>query len=161
VKRLSGGSTVVVLPTEFEGQVSGEKRGMKPGDEVEVHGVAIRAVPMYNRADERLDYHPKEKGWCGYVVTVGEVTFYHGGDTDFIPEMEGLSPDVAFLPVGGKYTMDAKEAGEAARAIRPGVAVPIHYGKIAGVGTAESARTFAEAYGGKTVILKVGEEYRE
>jgi L-ascorbate metabolism protein UlaG (beta-lactamase superfamily) len=60
------------------------------------------------------------------------VRVYHAGDTDFIPEMKALNVDIALLPVSGTYVMTADEAVEAALAINPGVAVPMHYGAIVG-----------------------------
>jgi L-ascorbate metabolism protein UlaG (beta-lactamase superfamily) len=64
--------------------------------------VEVSVVPAYNVSKP---YHPRAAGHVGYVFTVGGVTYYHAGDTDVIPEMEGLRCDVAFLPVGGTYTI--------------------------------------------------------
>jgi len=68
----------------------------------------------------------------GYVVTIGEKRIYCSGDTDRIPEMEGLKVDVACLPVGGTYTMDAASAIQAVYDIKPKHVIPIHYGEVAG-----------------------------
>jgi L-ascorbate metabolism protein UlaG (beta-lactamase superfamily) len=65
-------------------------------------------------------------------VTIGGETVYHAGDTDVIPEMEGLAPDVALLPVGGKFTMTAEEAAEAFAKLGAKRAVPMHFGSVAG-----------------------------
>jgi len=43
----------------------------------------------------------KDAGHVGYLITVKGVAIYHPGDTDYIPEMKGLKPDVALLPVSG------------------------------------------------------------
>lgn len=73
-------------------------------------------------------FHPKDAGHAGYLITVKGVTIYHAGDTDFIPEMKGLKPDVALLLASGTYVMTAEGAAEAAAAIQPKVAIPMHGG---------------------------------
>ena len=67
-------------------------------------------------------------------------TVYHAGDTDLIPEMKSIKCDIALLPVSGTYVMTAEEAAEAAAAINPQIAVPMHYGAI--VGSDDDARKF-------------------
>jgi L-ascorbate metabolism protein UlaG (beta-lactamase superfamily) len=57
---------------------------------------------------------------------------YFAGDTDFIPEMKSVRCDIALLPVSGTYVMTAEEAAEAAAALRPKIAVPMHYAAIVG-----------------------------
>ena len=87
-------------------------------------------------------------------MTVGEERLYFAGDTDHIPEMSDIRCDVALLPVGGTYTMDAEKAAQAATDIRPKIAVPMHYG--AGVvGTRADAERFRSLYDGEVVILEV------
>jgi L-ascorbate metabolism protein UlaG (beta-lactamase superfamily) len=108
-----------------------------PGDTLTVQGVPIEAVPAYN-IDKK--FHPRDKGYVGFLVHLDGRTIYHAGDTDLIPEMKSLKVDVALLPAGGRFTMDEKEAAEAANLIKPGIAVPMHWGSI--VGTRESAAKF-------------------
>ena len=50
--------------------------------------------------------HPRAKGWVGYLFEFGGRSYYHAGDTDALPELESLDPDVAMVPIGGAYTMD-------------------------------------------------------
>ena len=85
-------------------------------------------------------FHPKENEWVGYVIETNGLRYYIAGDTDITEENKQVKCDVAFLPVGGTYTMNAKEAAELANTIKPKVAVPIHYGDI--VGTKEDAEEF-------------------
>jgi len=99
--------------------------------------VTVQAVPAYNL---NKSFHPKSNDWIGFLITVGNKTIYYGGDTDLIPEMKDIRADILILPVGGTYTMTAKEAAEAANLIRPEAAIPIHYGDI--VGTAADAEQF-------------------
>jgi len=107
---------------------------------LEIDSVHLKAVPAYNL---NKDFHPREKNYLGFVVTMDGLSVYHAGDTDFIPEMNGLMPQVALLPVSGTYVMTAEEAVQAALALSPGVAIPMHFNKI--VGDDAMAGTFAEA----------------
>ncbi|MEM4302686.1 MAG: MBL fold metallo-hydrolase [Candidatus Caldarchaeum sp.] len=125
------------------------------GDSLTLDNVSVKAVPAYNVNKFREPgkvFHPKEYGGVGYVITVDKVSIYHAGDTDFIPEMKELKVDVALLPVSGTYVMTAAEAVEAANAIKPAVAIPMHYGAI--VGSEKDAEEFKRLYKGETVILK-------
>jgi L-ascorbate metabolism protein UlaG (beta-lactamase superfamily) len=105
---------------------------MANGDAQTVLGLAIQAVPAYNIVHKRPDgtpFHPKGGG-NGYVVTFGDKRVYLAGDTENTPEMKALrSIDVAFLPMDLPYTMSPDEVADAARAFRPKVLYPYHYGE--------------------------------
>ncbi len=143
------GEAAVVVAASAKHELPGEVIPIKPGEEQTVAGVHVRAVPAYN-PEKR--FHPKAQGHVGYVFTVGGVTYYHAGDTDLIPEMESVEADVAFLPVGGTYTMDAAQAAQAVDLIKPRLAVPIHWGEI--VGSEEDALAFKESCRCEVRILK-------
>jgi L-ascorbate metabolism protein UlaG (beta-lactamase superfamily) len=81
----------------------------------------------------------------------------HTGDTDRIPEMKGLIVDVALIPVGGTYTMDAREAGEVLKDIKASHAIPIHYGDI--VGSRRDAEQFARVCACDVHVLNPGESF--
>jgi L-ascorbate metabolism protein UlaG (beta-lactamase superfamily) len=110
-----------------------------PGDTLTIQGIAIEAVPSYN-IDKK--FHPRDKGYVGFLVHLDGRTIYHAGDTDLIPEMKSLEVDIALLPAGGRFTMNEEEAAEAANLIRPKIAIPMHWGSI--VGTRETAARFVE-----------------
>lgn len=118
-----------------------------PGDLLDLPGVKIRAVASYNTDKE---FHRKPEKKLGFVVTMDGLSVYHAGDTDRIPEMDGLKPGVALLPVSGTYVMTAEEAVDAALAIGPKIAVPMHYGDI--VGSASDAKRFEAALRGKIEV---------
>jgi L-ascorbate metabolism protein UlaG (beta-lactamase superfamily) len=121
-----------------------ELKVVKPGDRVKLGNFEIRAVPAYNTnkfAEPGKPFHPKQDGKVGYVITTKSgVSIYQTGDSDVIPEMDNLKPDIALLPVSGTYVMTADEAIEAANRIKPKIAIPMHYGTI--VGTEEDATKF-------------------
>jgi L-ascorbate metabolism protein UlaG (beta-lactamase superfamily) len=123
--------------------LAGDVREIRPGDAVTVKGIRVEAVPAYNTIRMRspgVPFHPREEGWLGFVVTAGGKRIYYAGDTDLTPEMKDVRADIAILPVGGTYTMNADEAAELANLIRPGEAIPIHWGDI--VGSAADAERF-------------------
>jgi L-ascorbate metabolism protein UlaG (beta-lactamase superfamily) len=99
---------------------------------LELAGVSVVVAPAYNSAPDRQDSHPKANGWVGYVLTLEGARIYHAGDTDAIPEMETIDCDIAFLPIGGTFTMTAEEAVDAVRKLGPKIVVPMHYGFVAG-----------------------------
>ncbi len=111
---------------------------LAPGETADIAGIKTEGVPAYNIAKP---FHPKMNKWLGYVLTVGGKRIYYCGDTDNIPEIRTVRCDVICVPIGGTYTMNAKQAAELVNAIRPETAVPVHYGSI--VGTAKNADQFA------------------
>jgi L-ascorbate metabolism protein UlaG (beta-lactamase superfamily) len=150
VRRISGAGTVTVASSGAAKELRGNVRTLRPGERTTVKGVEIEAVPAYNVGKR---YHPRRAQHVGFVVTVGGERLYFAGDTDYIPEMSNIRCDVALLPVGGTYTMDAEKAAQAAIDIRPKVAVPMHYG--AGVvGTRADAERFRSLYDGEVIILE-------
>ena len=132
--------TVVVAPRNVAAELPAPVRAVSPGDAFDLDGVAVEVVPAYNVAPDRLQHHPKANGWVGYVLSSNGVTWFHAGDTDQVPELDAVRADAAFLPIGGTYTMDAREAAGLAKAIAPDVAVPMHFGFV--VGTPEDADVF-------------------
>lgn len=141
IARIRQDSTGIYATADVASQLPWPVNVVTPGEAFEVLGWSVDTVPAYNTAEERLAFHPKENGWVGYVFTIGGVRYYHAGDTDPIPEMESISCDVAFLPIGGYYTMDAAEAPEAVKMINPRLVVPMHFGFV--VGLPSDARKFA------------------
>jgi L-ascorbate metabolism protein UlaG (beta-lactamase superfamily) len=143
IERLSSSGAKVAAPQDVAAELSGDITPVAPGESHELAGIRFSTVPAYNTREEALDFHPKSKRWVGYVLEFGGVTYYHAGDTDHAPELDGVRADVAFLPVGGHFTMDPAEAGGLAQAIAPELAVPIHYGFV--VGSASDGDRFRAA----------------
>ncbi|MBN1636351.1 MAG: MBL fold metallo-hydrolase [Deltaproteobacteria bacterium] len=122
------------------------------GDNLSMSTCSVQAVASYNIEKE---FHPKEKGWVGYVVAIGTKKIYHAGDTDRIPEMKDIRVDLVLLPVGGTYTMDADAAREAIKDIEPLHVIPIHFGDI--VGSRHDAEALLDVENSKIHILNPGE----
>lgn len=143
IDKIKKDSSVIVTEAEAARNLSGDVRVVKPGESVSVDGIQIEAVCAYN-IDK--DFHPRQNNWLGFIITAEGVRIYHAGDTDLIPEMEGFAADIALLPVSGTYVMTAAEAIEAAKLIKPQIAVPMHYDSI--VGSSQDALAFKNALEG-------------
>ncbi|MDD5086857.1 MAG: MBL fold metallo-hydrolase [Candidatus Nanoarchaeia archaeon] len=144
IKNLIKEDTFVLATTDCSSKLSNlqgiKVQPVKPGKKFEVMGLKIETVPAYNI---NKNFHEKINEWVGYIIEIDGKRIYHAGDTDFIPEMKEIKNiDVALLPVGGTYTMDAKEAANAANTIWPKVAVPMHYASI--IGSEQDAKKFKE-----------------
>ena len=128
IAKVRNSNTVVIAPASMKKQIEDADHFMRPGDLIQLHGIDVLAVPAYNMNKR---FHPQGNEWLGYVFTIGDVTYYHAGDTDYLDSMKDIRCDVAFLPCGGHYTMGPEEAARAARDCGAKVVVPIHWGDAA------------------------------
>ncbi|HSM59177.1 MAG TPA: MBL fold metallo-hydrolase [Longimicrobiales bacterium] len=148
IARVRGPDTVVVAPASMKKLLDDADHFMRPGDMLQLDGLDILAVPAHNVGKR---FHLPEQGWLGYVFTIGGVTYYHAGDTDFLPAMLGIRCDVAFLPCDGHYTMGPEEAARAAKACAASVIVPIHWGEPHA--TRQEVERLRELFDGEVRIL--------
>ncbi len=148
VAKIQKPETVIVTEKDSSHKLSGDIRIMKPGDRLMLKDITVEAVSAYNT---NKSFHPKENGWLGFILTINGVRLYHAGDTDIIPEMKSYKTDIALLPVSGTYVMTAEEAVEAARMIRPELAIPMHYGTV--VGDRNDAIHFQKALEGVVNVM--------
>jgi L-ascorbate metabolism protein UlaG (beta-lactamase superfamily) len=151
MQKIVQSGTKIVMPadcqskiTRFEVPINMEI--IEPNQELEIGEIRVSTLPSYN-IDKH--FHSKDESWVGYLIKMNDVLVYHSGDCDLIPEMQKLTgykqpgkEFVALLPVGGRFTMNAEEAAEAAKLIKPTIAIPMHYGSI--VGSKEDAFEFKE-----------------
>ena len=154
--RVEKPDSVFVLPAsmaEKAAPVIGTRRSIPvtPGDRGEIDGLRFEAVPAYNPGKR---FHPRAKDWVGYVLEAEGLRVYIAGDTDATPEAAAVRCDLAMLPIGGTYTMDAAEAAALANRIRPALVIPIHYGSVAG-SAEDFGRFAAEVDAGIRVIKKI------
>jgi len=154
IRKIVKDTTTLISTPDCIAQFKGKKAAIKPGEELEFGTLKVKAVPAYNLTKS---FHQKSSGWVGFLVTLDDITFYHSGDSDAIPEMADIKADVVLLPVGGTYTMDAQEAAEVASKINPRVAIPMHYGAI--IGSANDAIQFKRYATCPVKILTEGERW--
>ena len=152
--KIKASKTIFVAPADVAKELSGNVKPIRPGDRTEAAGVKIEAVPAYNIDPARLKAHPKANNWVGYVLQLGGRTYYHAGDTDHLPELERIRTDVAFVPIGnGGFVMTVDEAAALVKAMKPKLAVPMHYGFFPGVGVAADGERFKKAASGIEVTV--------
>ena len=121
---------------------------VEPNSKYEVNGLKIETVPAYNKNKK---FHPKENKWVGYIIELNGIKYYIAGDTDNIEEIQNLKCDVAFIPIGGTFTMNAKESADLANVIDTKIIVPIHYGEI--VGTKKDLEQFIQLTNKQVKVL--------
>ena len=122
--------TIVVLPPICSDRVP-EGSIIENGESMTVKGIEVRAVPAYNvlhKRDDGKPYHPKGIG-NGYILTFGDKRVYVAGDTENLPEIKALKGiDCAFLPMSVPSTMSPEMVADVAKAMRPKILYPYHYG---------------------------------
>ena len=121
---------------------------VEPNENYEIDDIKFSTTYAFN-VDKH--FHPKENKWVGFIIELDNKKYYIAGDTDNIPEIRNVKADVAFLPVGGTYTMDYKEAADLANVLDVNTVVPTHYGSVAG--RKEDGENFKKLVKGKGVIL--------
>jgi len=152
IARVSNDQTKFVAPPDVVRQY-GKGENIAPGQTIESYCARLTGVASYNTNKSN---HPKSNNWVGYIVELGGKRIYVAGDTDLIEEMKSLGEiNVAILPAGGTYTMNAVEAAEATQYIKPDLAIPYHWGQ--NVGTIADAQTFAQLARCAVKIMTVGE----
>ena len=128
-------NTTIIIPEELLTKIL--RKGInknavitvESNKEYMVQGIKFETIPAYNT---NKTFHPKENDWVGYIITLDGIRYYIAGDTDITEENRKVKCDVAFVPVGGTYTMNFKEAAQLINEIQPKIAVPIHYGSVVG-----------------------------
>lgn len=144
--------TILIVNPNCFSKVKGNVRTLRPGEKTNIAGTEIKGTSSYNIGKQ---FHPKGSV-TGFLISIDDKKIYHPGDTDFVPEMKELAKeriDVAFLPVGGTYTMNADEAVEAAKAIKPKIAIPMHYGSV--VGSKSDAERFKKLLEGSGIDVRI------
>lgn len=110
---------------------------VKPNESYTIDNIPFKTIPSYNTNKQ---FHKKEYDWVGFIIDINNLKYYIAGDTDITTENRLVNCDVAFVPVGGTYTMNYQEAAELINQIKPKIVIPIHYGII--VGTKQDAQDF-------------------
>lgn len=135
IKKVAGSNTILIVPEKMQRKANEAADlvrriiTVKPGVYHEIDGLEIETVPAYNILKP---FHPKNAEWVGYILRVDGKRIYIAGDTDATKEAKAVKCDIALIPIGGTYTMDAKKAAELVNTLCPSVAIPVHYGNIVG-----------------------------
>ncbi|MCR5388799.1 MAG: MBL fold metallo-hydrolase [Lachnospiraceae bacterium] len=150
IAKVAKAGTVVVAPKSMKDIMEKESGAenimlLEPGVTAGVCGIAVETVRAYNVGKQ---FHPKERDWNGYIVTLDGVRYYVAGDTDANEDNKKVQCDVALIPAGGTYTFDSKEAAEYALHLKPKAVIPTHYGSVVGKpGDGADFKKYVEAAG--------------
>ena len=145
IEKVINENTTIIIPEELltkllrKGINKNAIITVEPNKEYVVEGIKFKTIPAYNT---NKTFHTKGNDWVGYIITINNIRYYIAGDTDITEENKKVKCDVAFVPVGGTYTMDFKEAAQLINEIQPKIAIPIHYGSV--VGTNQDATDFVK-----------------
>ncbi|WP_026515220.1 MBL fold metallo-hydrolase [Butyrivibrio sp. LB2008] len=155
IRKVVGKKTLLVVPEKMEDD-AGELRPdvkdivtVKPGIYKEINGLELETVPAYNTIKP---FHPKRAEWVGYILRLDGKRIYIAGDTGATKEARQVKCDIALLPIGGTFTMDAKKAADLTNLIRPEYAIPVHYGSS--VGKKSDGQTFASLVKGPVKVVE-------
>ncbi len=132
IKKVIKKETVIIAPKVLSEQIKKfnlETLIVEPNHDYQLTNLTFTALPAYN-IDKK--FHPKEAGYVGYLITIDKTVYYIMGDTDALEENKNIKTDICFIPIGGVYTMDVKEAATYINNLKPKKAIPIHYGSIVG-----------------------------
>ena len=130
IKKVAFENTVLIVPEKMESKALKEINFINKIESISPNqNLYIETIPAYNIIKP---FHLKIFGWVGYILEIGGKRIYIAGDTDKTKEAEAVHCDIAMVPIGGTYTMNAKKAAELINIIQPEVAIPTHYGSIVG-----------------------------
>ena len=142
INKIINDNTIIVMPNSMVlkniGYFNSDNiRGVDPNEEYNIENLRFVTVPSYNT---NKNFHKKENNWVGYLLNIEEQGVYVAGDTDLTEETKKVKCDIAFVPIGGTYTMDYEEAALLINTIKPRLVIPTHYKTV--VGKEEDAKNF-------------------
>ena len=145
IEKVSKKGTILVMPKKMEAKGKDVLKyvsrieTVNPLEFRKISWLEMEMIPSYNVSKQ---FHPKTAGWVGYILKIDGKRIYIAGDTDATDEARNVKCDVALVPIGGTYTMDAREAAELINEIKPETAIPTHYGDV--VGKPEDGEVFKQ-----------------
>lgn len=143
IKNIYNEKTIFVCPLDcqnllLQNDIKKENiQVVKPNETLEILKIKCEVIHSYNINKK---FHPKNNNWVGYLLTIDNIKYLICGDSDLTEELKNIKTDVLFVPIGGTYTMNAKEGAQLANTIKPKLVIPMHYGEI--VGNKEMVKEF-------------------
>jgi L-ascorbate metabolism protein UlaG (beta-lactamase superfamily) len=141
IDKLRGPHTLVIGNERVASEI-GDCTVIRPWQSLTIDRACIKAIPAYSLDEWQ---HPKSDGGLGFVLSINRYDIYYAGDTQFIPEMNNLKPDIAIVPINGHGTMTVEEASEAVRQMKPRWAIPSNWGSTSEGATRLDALAFKSA----------------
>jgi L-ascorbate metabolism protein UlaG (beta-lactamase superfamily) len=155
IVKKTGATLVSTHDVAVGGEIAGE--GMNFGGTMTLRGVSITMV----KAEHAVGLSDS----AGFVWSQGGKVFYHMGDTSLFSDMklfaEIYKPEILFIPIGDRYTMNPKEAVMATSWIKPKIVIPMHFGTFPFLiqDPAEFKRLCESTCDAKVVILEPGKSF--
>lgn len=160
IEKIAKEDTILIAPESTEEEIAG-KTGIsrdnilfiRPGEQIHFGDLTITGIPAYNVGKV---FHKKEYGWLGFLVEADGTKYYYAGDTDVNEDIRKVKCDVALVPIGGHYTMNAQEAADFINEIAPEFVIPTHFGCVENAGSKNDDTNFLSRINENTnVILKL------
>jgi L-ascorbate metabolism protein UlaG (beta-lactamase superfamily) len=145
ISKLRGPNTIL-LGNELVAQEIEGCQIMRPWQSMMVERAGIKALPAYSPTGWQ---HPREDGGLGFIISLNYYDIYYAGDTQIIPEMDRIRPDIAIVPIDGNGTMTVSEAVDLVKKMRPRWVIPCNWGP----GTEANARLFKQEVAGRSEVI--------
>lgn len=131
IDKIVNEDTIFIMPESMKNEYDykNDVIFVTPNSNYILDDICFNTIAMYNT---NKDFHLKEYNWCGYNIKIDGKRYYFVGDSDYIPEMNGIKCFCIFIPIGGTYTMTLEEAINALNNINYEYVIPYHYGSIVG-----------------------------
>jgi len=110
---------------------------LRPWQSLAFDRCRITAIPAYSPNDPR---HPQARGDLGFLISLDDYDLYYAGDTDLIPEMERLHPDIAILPIDDDGTLSVERAAQAVQLLRPSIVIPCNWASTGRITLSDALR---------------------
>lgn len=149
VQKLRGDNTQVI-GNETVARIIPETTIIRPWQSISINRANIKAVPAYSPNDLR---HPQDDNGLGFVISIDYYDIYYVGDSQLIPEMQLLHPDIILLPIDGYGRLSVPEAIEVVDLLKPRWVVPYNWGQSGEEATTRDAHDFKEQIGGRAEVV--------
>ncbi len=145
IQKLRGDKTRILGNAAVANEVEGCEI-LRPWQSTQVDRAGIKAIPAYS---PRSLQNPQDKGGLGFVISLNYYDIYYTGETQQIPEMERIVPDIVLLPIDGSGTLTVMEAVEVVKLIRPRWVIPYNWEP----GQEAEARRFKREVGDRSTVI--------
>lgn len=150
IEKLRGPETLVIANDKIAAQLTGVTV-LRPWQSITLDRARITAIPAYSPDDLR---HSPESEGLGFVISLNFYDIYYAGDTETIPEMDRLHPDIAILPIDSNGTLTPLAAAEVVKKMRPRYAIPSNFGGAATISaTPQDVEAFKQAIGDRVEVI--------
>ncbi|MDX1992969.1 MAG: MBL fold metallo-hydrolase [bacterium] len=149
IEKLRGDTTHVIANEKVAQQIP-NVTVLRPWQSMTVDRASIKAVPAYSVSNL---VHPREMGGLGFVISLDLFDIYYAGDTELIPEMSRIKPDIAILPIDGIGTLDVEGAAEVVKQMRPRWVIPSNWGAIGQSASVVDANRFRQMVGERAEVV--------